>query len=462
MKRERTIIPILAIFFVVFVRPLTGDTLFRFRIRTDSYIRSGQTVPAQEGEKRIWVGENKMAVLFNQNKYVVDLNDMVLRVSNDAHKTCFLLPLPLDLKKHLDAYALLRYSTYLMRFYVYDLTTGGVEKTDESRVIKGKQCIRYEKTTEDQYTVKESVWTTEDVPFDSEMYRKMNGHLQDFFGHANTAELQANMKEIKGFPIKIESVRSRRGLDIRTLTEVVDIQNQSPPAGLYEIPGGYMFKDNIGYDELVACSPGPLRRTKTKEEAEVYALLQKFQEGYLHRDISKLEVWVDDLFDTDVQIIGTHAKFPKTGEWRNGREAALQLFGSDWRNWGDVKFYPEEADISVDGPAAWVGMFATVTRKPGMGRLYRDAETIQKTMVQVMKAKLDQDDWSGLRKLYEVLHDVGFALAEYERSPEFIWPVQISLGLIKKEGRWLLKQIHFAHPSEGYPVVRLLPIKERK
>jgi len=45
-----------------------------------------------------------------------------------------------------------------------------------------------------------------------------------------------------------------------------------------------------------------------------------------------------------------------------------------------------------------------------------------------------------------------------ERNPKFIWPIQISLGLIKKQDRWLLKQIDFAHPSEGYPVVRLLQI----
>jgi hypothetical protein len=293
------------------------------------------------------------------------------------------------------------------------------------------------------------------------MYSKMNGHLQDFFGHGNTADLQAEIKEIRGFPIKIENVRSRRGLDIRTVTEVVEMSSQSPPAGLYDIPAGYTLKDRISHDELIGNSPGPLEKERTGDAGEVYSLLEKFQEGYLHRDVSKLEAWVDELFDTDVHIIGTHAKFPGTGEWRNGREAALHLFGSDWRNWGDVKFYLEEADISVEGPAAWVGLFATVIRKPGMGRLYRDAETIQRTMVNVMKAKLDQEDWSALKKLYEVLHDVGFALAEYERDPEFIWPIQISLGLIKKQGRWLLKQIHFAHPSEGYPVVRLLPIKER-
>jgi len=121
----------------------------------------------------------------------------------------------------------------------------------------------------------------------------------------------------------------------------------------------------------------------------------------------------------------------------------------------NMKMYIDEAAILVHEKSAWVSLFATVTRKPGMEPRYRNDETIRKAILNVLNGKMAQD-WSSKRKLLELIHDASWALVEYERSPEFTWPIRITIGLIRINGKWLMKQMHWSHPAEGYPIMRLI------
>ena len=81
-------------------------------------------------------------------KYIVDNENHCLILLNTKHKTYLKIPLPLDLKVHLDDYALLRYQHYWMRFSVYDvLATGSVKETGDSKTMLEKECKGFEKIT---------------------------------------------------------------------------------------------------------------------------------------------------------------------------------------------------------------------------------------------------------------------------------------------------------------------------
>ena len=47
---------------------------------------------------------------------------------------------------------------------------------------------------------------------------------------------------------------------------------------------------------------------------EIYQLLQKFQDGYIHRDVTQADVFME-LFTADAEVIGTNGVKPGVDEW---------------------------------------------------------------------------------------------------------------------------------------------------
>ena len=412
----------------------------------------------------LWMANQRMMLIDGDNQYVVDGVQNRMLIINARHQTFIEFPLPLNLVNHLDAYALLQHQTYMMRFYVYGKTNGMLKLLETEKTVLGKTCRGYQIQLEDRdeihgFRSESIVWCTVDVPFDLESYHTTQSHLNRFLHYDYEDQLNARVEEIQGFPLLMEQVRFAGRKKITTTKQVTAISRAPVPENFCAIPKGFFRKEKISHDALVRGVIGPKKRKLEKEENNIMSTLLKFQKGFIERDTSKVETWVDALFADDVFIVGTAATFPGSGEWRDGRDVAIQLFGNDWRYWGNVTMYLDEAKIQVEGNAAWANFFATVTRKPGMEPRYRDGERIRNTMLNIIKDKADRD-WSAKRRLYEIICDASWALVEYERSPEFIWPIRISLGLIKSRGVWKFKQVHFSHPSEGYPIVRLIRYKD--
>ncbi|MFB0519381.1 MAG: hypothetical protein ACETWC_08895 [Acidobacteriota bacterium] len=465
MKR----IIILLLISCVFTISLEGNAQKSFYVKvrqhTDAYTHyTGQTIPERDVDIEIWMSDKAVTFISGDNKFIVDLGNNLMILSNTKYKTFIKLTLPLDLKSHLNEYALLRYQTYWMRFYVYGLATGNVEESEETRYILGRECKGYEKNIEStaeyaNFKSKATIWASADVPFDLEAFNKMNAYLQNFLEFNNSAKLNDELKKIKGFPFLEETSRTRGSMTIKTTSEVIELSSKTPPDDIYSVPPDYYQKDKISFDELVNGSIGPIKKELTADEKEVFAILKELKEGYIKRDVSIAQEWVKSIIAKDFHLVGTNATFPRSGEWLKGSEAA-KIFESDFRYWGDVALYIDEAEISVEGDGAWVALFATVTRKPGMEPRYRDAETIRKTILNIINAKAEKD-WSSKRILQEIIHDASWALVEYERSPEFIWPIRITANLVRREGKWLIKQMHWSFPGEGYPIVRLIRHENR-
>ena len=71
-------------------------------------------------------------------------------------------------------------------------------------------------------------------------------------------------------------------------------------------------------------------------EDEIRSLLQSFQDGYTHRDISQsILSW--RLFTADAEVIGTNGLRPGEDEWYMDRASARELVEGDWQGWGDLR-----------------------------------------------------------------------------------------------------------------------------
>ncbi len=198
---------------------------------------------------------------------------------------------------------------------------------------------------------------------------------------------------------------------------------------------------------------GQIKGYRLKEELEIIGVLKQFSQGYQERKIENVNNWVKELMDRDVQIIGTNATYPGDFEWRSGHEAAIEMFANDWKNFGKVNFFFEHSEINIDENTSWVTFFATATRftQEDQNRSY---EASKKRSLSRIKSYTELEKPSSLL-LYQIINDACSVLYQYEQSELFVWPFRVSLSLLKKNKKWLIKQIHFSWPGRGFPVVRL-------
>ncbi len=192
------------------------------------------------------------------------------------------------------------------------------------------------------------------------------------------------------------------------------------------------------------------------EKEKVIEFLNKFQEGYTSRDLKNVRQWAESLMTEDISFIFTHAVSPDSREWQTGIEKAIQQFSNDWKRWGDLKTGIKGAEIKIlNENTALVSMTATITRsvKNGFGR------TNEKNIERCLKrlADLEKNDTKSTRlKLYTAIWDAGMVLKHTELGETFIWPLRVSMVLVKKKGKWKMNHVHFSHPMAGYPPVRIV------
>ena len=195
-------------------------------------------------------------------------------------------------------------------------------------------------------------------------------------------------------------------------------------------------------------------KERTDVENEILGRLQYFQEGYRKRDDSQVENYVKELVDEHIQIIGTNGVYPGELEFTSGSKAAIELFRSDWKYWGDLELYLDHAEISVEENSAWATVFSTVTVDSRNDKAL-NFEEIKPRVLEDIKNVADMKKERSTLALHQIIKEAIAVLHEFQIGDLFIWPLRISFGFVKKLKKWKIKQIHFSYPVRGFPPVRL-------
>jgi len=192
------------------------------------------------------------------------------------------------------------------------------------------------------------------------------------------------------------------------------------------------------------------------EKSEIVKFLNRFQEGYYLRDTSKVREWVQNLMTEDVYIMGTNGVYPNTGEWQQGLDKAEMLFSSDWKYWGVLKADIENADIQIiSDNVAMVAMFATVTKSIENGYGRSNEANMERSIQRL--ADLSKVTTKSIElKLFTAIWDAGMVLKHTELRETFVWPIRISMVLVKRSNIWKMSQTHYSYPMSGYPPVRIV------
>ncbi|MFT3891020.1 MAG: nuclear transport factor 2 family protein [Anaerolineales bacterium] len=180
---------------------------------------------------------------------------------------------------------------------------------------------------------------------------------------------------------------------------------------------------------------------------EIRQLMQAFQEGYTHRDVTQADAFMQ-LFTADVEVIGTNGLKPREGEWYMDRASSRELVVGDWETWGDVRLDLENMSVHSLGDAGWVAAFATVTKTIG--------EENYASYLEFVKSFIDDPKMSAEQKLLHILRGGTNTVYELRRGETFVWALRFTAVVVREADGWKFAQMNFSFPTIYFPDVRLL------
>lgn len=180
---------------------------------------------------------------------------------------------------------------------------------------------------------------------------------------------------------------------------------------------------------------------------EIRALLQKFQAGYQHRDITQLEAFME-LFTAEAEVIGTNGIRPGVDEWYMDRASARQLVEGDWLEWGDLRLDLDTMSVRSRGETGWVAASATVTKTIG-------PESYE-SYLEFVKTFIDNPNLSAEQKLLHILRGGTNTVYELRRGETFVWALRFTAVVVREADGWKFAQMNFSFPTIYFPDVRLM------
>jgi ketosteroid isomerase-like protein len=179
---------------------------------------------------------------------------------------------------------------------------------------------------------------------------------------------------------------------------------------------------------------------------EIRSLLQKFQDGYVKRDVSQVDAFMK-LFTEDAEVIGTNGVKPGMDEWYLDRTSARELVEGDWKGWGDVRLDLDSMSSHNRGDVGWIAASATVTQIIG--------DEHYTSYLDYVKNYIDRTDLSAEQKLLNILRGGTNTIFELRRGEKFVWALRFTAVVVREADGWKFAQMNFSFPTIYFPDVRL-------
>jgi len=177
-------------------------------------------------------------------------------------------------------------------------------------------------------------------------------------------------------------------------------------------------------------------------DQEVRDVLQRFQVGYMARDVAKLDEFMQ-LFAPaeDIELIGIGAAKRAANEWFIGPEAIRDIIEGDWTYWGNVELDVPGAQIHVRGDVAWLSTTGAVVQTQAFDKALPQ-------YLRQMKALLENADFDPDTQLIEATHFGMRRLRERSKGQGYPWPFTFVAVLIKSSEVWRFHTIHWSMPVD--------------
>jgi hypothetical protein len=169
--------------------------------------------------------------------------------------------------------------------------------------------------------------------------------------------------------------------------------------------------------------------------------LQRFQDGYTARDVSKLDEFMQVFVQSDeIEMIGVGASKRGGPEWFQGIAAIREIVEGDWSYWGVVRMNVEGAKITVLGSSAWLSTDGVLISNQEYDKALPFYINTMKELLEKEELSLDarvaEATQFGVNRLRDRIYGVGHP-----------WPFTFTAVLVYVDKSWHFHTIHWSFPA---------------
>jgi hypothetical protein len=234
MKGNLRMLTIVAIIAALFFTPTFAgaDVFMKEKLHTDGMTIMGHTQPPQDKISTTWIAQDKMRTDQGDMSTIAKLEDGKMLVYHINHP-----------KK---TYTQLSMGSGALKDFASGM--GGEMKvkitpTGESKKIGNWNCQKYLQEMDMGMMVVSEIWASEDIkiPYKDFYEKSAMAMMPPQPGmEASMQVMQDEMKKLKGVPVlTTTSTTMMQNTTIKSSRELIEIKEDTAPAGSYDIPAGY-------------------------------------------------------------------------------------------------------------------------------------------------------------------------------------------------------------------------------
>ncbi|MBN2423649.1 MAG: hypothetical protein JXR46_06990 [Calditrichaceae bacterium] len=228
------------------------DIFMKQKYHTDPIKVMGQTQPAEDEIKSIWISKDKMRS-DETDKSIIMRTDLQKMYMIDHTKKQY-QEMPMNLGEMMDQAMeeaeeeegeeipadnpFMKMAQAMMGQMKVSVTP-----TDETRKINNWNCKKYIfKLSMGMGTTESVIWATEELKIDPEIYSQFMASMFNTNQQSNDKAVQQmaeEFKKIKGVMVLQESSTQMMGADVKSTVEMIEFKEGKAPAGSFDIPAGY-------------------------------------------------------------------------------------------------------------------------------------------------------------------------------------------------------------------------------
>jgi hypothetical protein len=226
-----------------------ADIFMKQKQHTDSFQMMGQTQPAKDEIRSIWIAADRIRSDGQNESIIIRLDKNIMYMVNHGQKTYSEMPMNFGkimegmMDSEADKGEQEQMQKMMQQMMKMSIT---VTPTSESKKISSWSCKKYLQSLQTAMgQINSEVWASEDIHMDPELYAKFSSAMLSSQPgmQQNMAELVKEMKKIKGVAVLTTTTMNIMNNTVKSSTELLEYKNGTAPSGSFEVPAGYSKKD---------------------------------------------------------------------------------------------------------------------------------------------------------------------------------------------------------------------------
>ncbi len=234
------------IFLTLMFQNAYADIYIKQKQHIDAVTMMGQTQPAKNTISESWITSDKIVIISEKQKVIMDMDKKSMTMVNHEKKT--IVDIPIDFSKNMDRMnrkgdmsqkEQAQFQQVMGKMMQMDVK---VEETNERKKIGKWNCRKYLQTINMAMgTTKSEIWATEDIKVDGDLYTKYSvGILAQMPGMGqNMSAITQELKKIKGVHVYSEQTITMMGQPMKSSIELMEFKEGKAPSNVFDLPTGY-------------------------------------------------------------------------------------------------------------------------------------------------------------------------------------------------------------------------------